>query len=261
MSPRIHTFHAMAFVENFSMKELAALFPGSRAGTHELRIAFDPAGEAFLFPFGAVVFRDTPRERREAELVRLRRALPSLTAEVVREDFTVREEEGSPISMVAGGLTLDRLTPGRAGIVALTVAQSAAMEYYERIVDALFGRLRVLVAGMEKRGTVPMRTSPLHRFSAEAIETRSEVLSILHLLDKPDEVWDDPAMDRIYADLRAEFDLLDRYEALESKLRAVQEGLELVLDVARDRRLFLLESAIVILIVFEIVLSLLRLGS
>jgi uncharacterized Rmd1/YagE family protein len=38
----------------------------------------------------------------------------------------------------------------------------------------------------------------------------------------------------------------------------VQDALELITDVARDRRLVLLEAAIVLLIVFEIVLSLVR---
>jgi hypothetical protein len=38
----------------------------------------------------------------------------------------------------------------------------------------------------------------------------------------------------------------------------VQEALELVLDVARDRRLVLLESTVVMLIVIEVALSLLR---
>ncbi len=42
------------------------------------------------------------------------------------------------------------------------------------------------------------------------------------------------------------------------KLRSMQESLELVLDAARDRRLVLLESAIVVLIVFEILLSIFR---
>jgi hypothetical protein len=81
---------------------------------------------------------------------------------------------------------------------------------------------------------------------------------VLHLLDTPDEVWDDPAIDRIYAQLRAEFDLVDRYAALESKLRSVQEALELVLDVAPRPQGALLEASIVALIVFEIVLSLYR---
>ena len=41
-----------------------------------------------------------------------------------------------------------------------------------------------------------------------------------------DAAWDDPEMDRIYDDLRAEFDLVDRYRALELKLRTVQYGLQ-----------------------------------
>jgi uncharacterized Rmd1/YagE family protein len=225
-----------------------------------MRRALPDGGEVFLYPFGAVVFLDVPREVREEELGRLHQARPGLTAKAVREDFAVREEEGTGIDLAGGTLTLDRLTPPRAAIVAQTVAQSAAMEYYELIVEDLFARTVNLGSRLEARGTVPLRVRPLHRFIGEAVTTRGEVLSILHLLDKPDAVWDDPAMDRIYEDLRAEFDLADRYQALESKLRSVQEALELVLDVARDRRLVLLETAIVLLIVVELLLSLLRLG-
>ena len=105
---------------------------------------------------------------------------------------------------------------------------------------------------------MPLAVRPLHRFIGEAIGIRSEVIAVLHLLDKPDETWDDPAMDAIYDDLRDEFDLVDRHDALEQKLKSVQESLELILDVARDRRLFLLEASIVALIVLEIVLSLAR---
>jgi uncharacterized Rmd1/YagE family protein len=260
MSAQTHAFYAIAFEENFSLKELTAVFPGAQGGGHELRLALPAGGEIFLYAFGVVVFRDVPREARESELGRLRAARPRLTLKVVREDFTVREEEGERISLAGGVLTVDRLTPPRAGIVAQTVAQSAAMEYYERIVEDLFTRTAALVSRLETRGTVSMRTRPLHRFIGEAVSTRSEVLSILHLLDKPDAVWEDPAMDRIYEDLREEFDLGDRYQSLESKLRGVQEALELVLDVARDRRLVLLESAIVVLIVVELLLSLLRLS-
>ncbi|MFL5425517.1 MAG: hypothetical protein ACJ783_10795, partial [Myxococcales bacterium] len=64
-----------------------------------------------------------------------------------------------------------------------------------------------------------------------------------------------PDLDRIYDDLRSEFDLTDRYQALESKLRGVPESLELVLDVARDRRMWILEVSIALLILVELVLS------
>ena len=156
------------------------------------------------------------------------------------------------------GTALDTMNHERASVVALTVAQSAAMEYYDRIVDEMFGKTDALVDRMEKAGTVPLTTRPLHRFIGQAMGTRNEAISILHLLDRPDALWDDPGADSIYEQLRAEFDLVDRYQALELKLRAVQEALELLVDVARDRRLVLLEASIVVLIVLEIVLSLVR---
>jgi len=252
-----HVFRAVAFVENFNLKVLAPAFPGCRATPRELHVRLAGAGELFLYPFGAAVFRDVAPEAEEAELARLRRAHPGLTAEVVREEFAV-VETGREHSLSEGALHLDRLTPERARIVALTVAQSAAMEYYERIVERLSARTHALVGQLEARGTVPMWMRRHHRFIGEAIVTRTEVLGVLHLLDKPDEIWDDPVMDRLYADLRSQFDLADRYEAMESKLRSVQEALELVVDVARDRRMFLLEVAIAVLIVVELVAALMR---
>jgi uncharacterized Rmd1/YagE family protein len=254
----LHSFNAVAFVDNVPMRELEGLFPGAQGSAHELVVALEAQGKLFAFPFGAVVFLDTPPERRAAELARLSSARPRLTPEVVRESFVAVERPGESVGLRDGRLVVDRLTPGRAGIIALTVAQSAAMEYYERIVDDLTSRTRVLVERLEIHGLVPMRTRQLHRFIGEAIGTRSEVLSVLHLLDRPDATWDDPAMDRIYGDLRGEFDLVDRYGALESKLKSVQEALELLLGTARDRRLVALETAIVVLIVIEIVLGLFR---
>ncbi|HEX4210726.1 MAG TPA: RMD1 family protein, partial [Candidatus Binataceae bacterium] len=132
-----------------------------------------------------------------------------------------------------------------------------AMEYYENVVEALFSRISTSVDVMERRGTVPFRTRPFHRIIGEAITARSEVLSVLHLLDRPDEVWEDAAMDRIYNDLRAEFDLADRYTALELKLSSVQDSLELLVEVARDRRLFVLEVAVVFLILLELIFTVL----
>jgi uncharacterized Rmd1/YagE family protein len=253
-----HIFYATGFVENLSLKDLAAAYPESRRRPHELAYTVGE-GAVFIYPFGAVVFRDLTAPERERELQRLRAARTGLTAATVSEEMTVREDPGRTPDVAEGVLTLDYLNAARASVVALTVAQSAAMEYYERIVEEMFVRTDRLVQRLEVHGTVPTRTRPLHRFIGAAIATRNEVLTILHLLDKPDEAWDDPGMDRIYDELRAEFDLVDRYQALELKLRSIQEALELVLDVARDRRLVLLETAIVMLIVVELALTVLRL--
>jgi len=256
----MHTFSAVAFVENLVLKDLAALYPTAKRTAHELRVPQADGGQAFfVYPFGALVFHDVPPKEREREIDRLRAAQPKLTAtSQIREEFTVREDATSRPRMTDDVLTLDRVTPERSAVIAMTVAQSAAMEYYERIVEEMFGRTDRLVERLEARGTVPFATRPLHRFIGAAIGVRNEVLSVLHLFDKPDDTWEDPGIDRIYVELRSQFDLADRYQALELKLRSIQEALELVLDVARDRRLVLLELAIVILIVFEIALVWIR---
>jgi uncharacterized Rmd1/YagE family protein len=253
----VHTFHAVAFVENLSLKDLASLYPSARRSTHELCVERVEGGQVFVYPFGAMVFQDvSAAAAREAEVMRLRVAQPKLTSTtVINEEFTVQEDASGTPRVENGVLLLDTLSAERASVIAMTVGQSAAMEYYEGIVEEMFGRTDRLVERMEERGTVPFGTRPLHRFIGAAIGVRNEVLSVLHLFDKPDETWDDAAIDRIYHELRAEFDLTDRYQSLELKLRSIQEALELVLDVARDRRLVLLELAIVLLIVFEIVLA------
>lgn len=260
--PRLHAFHAAAFVQNIALKELAGVYPDA---AHSPRVLTRPCasdGQMFVYPFGAVVFLDVGEKSRQKELERLRRARPELGETLITEELAVRVDskvEAPPLPRVVDGvLNVDRMTLERAGIVALTIGQSAAMEYYERIVDKLFVATGRVVERMEERGTVPFSTRPLHRFIGSAIATRNEVLSVLHLLDRPEEAWEDPSIDRIYDELRDELDLADRHHALELKLRAIQESLELVLDVARDRRLVLLEVAIVVLIAFEIALSLIE---
>jgi len=255
----VHTFHALAFIENFSLKELGQHFPEAKRVHQHLSYPAAAGGAVYLFSFGVVVFFDLGQAGREGELLRLRRALNVMRdAQVISEEFTVREQGGARPDVEDGVLVVDSLTPERASMVALTVAQSAAMEYYERIVDQMFADTDGFVQRLEKRGNISVFTAKLQRFIGAAISTRSEVISVLHLLDKPDVVWDDPGAERIYVELRSQFDLVDRYQALELKLRSVQESLSLLTEIARDRRLVYLETSVIVLILLEIVLSLTR---
>lgn len=257
MASEVHTFHALAFVENFSLKELTPFYPEAKRVHQYLVYPAAAGGTVFIYSFGAVVFHNMGQAGRESELWRLRQTPMNTTdAQVISDEFTVREVSGARPEAGDSSLVVDELNPERASMVALTVAQSVAMEYYERIVDQMFADTDRYGQQLETSGSLPIfYTRRLHRFIGQAITTRSEVLSVLHLLDKPDVVWDDPGAERIYEEMRSDLDLVDRYQALEQKLQSVQEALSLVTEVVRDRRLFLLEAAIVALIVFEIILS------
>ena len=249
----------MAFVENFSLKELGARYSEAKRAHHHLVYQAAAGGTVFIYSFGAVVFVDMGQAGRESELLRLRQTRASTgDAQVFSEEFTVREVADAHPEVIEGVVIVDRLNDERVSMVALVVAQSAAMEYYERIVDQMLADTDRFVERLERVGSTSIYTRKLHRFIGAAISTRSEVLSVLHLLDKPDVVWNDRGAELIYEELQSELDLADRYRALEHKLRSVQEALSLVTDVARDRRLVLLEGSIIAWIVLEIVLGLLR---
>ncbi len=258
-SARTHTFFAAAFVENLPLKDLAPAYPEAKRSPRVLWFQPASGGTVFIYPFGAVVFLDVAPEARESELQRLARVRPGLTkSQVLNEELSVHESPEARPDVDDGILMVDVLSFERATVVAMTVAQSAAMEYYERIVDQMFVTTDKLGEELQRVGTMPMRTRHLAKFIGAAVGTRGEVLSVLHLLDRPDAAWDDPGADRIYVKLRSEFDLVDRFQSLELKLRAVQDTLEIITDVARDRRLFVLEATVVLLILLEIVLSLVR---
>lgn len=258
MAVRAHHFAAVAFVENLVLKDLAAAFPEGRLTSQELIVPLLEGGEVFLYPFGAIVFHDATSDRRATELARLQKARPGLTTQIVHEEYVVQENPKAPIGVDQGVMSIDYFTPARSAVIALTVGQSAAMEYYESEVERLFSRTAALELKLEKYGNLSMATKTLHRFIGEAISTRSEVVTVLHLLDKPEATWDDQVLGDIYDDLKAEFDLGERHEALEMKIESVIESLGLMLDVARDRRMFWLEVAIVVMILFEIVMSFVR---
>ncbi|MEA2681222.1 MAG: hypothetical protein QOK03_2944 [Candidatus Binataceae bacterium] len=69
-------------------------------------------------------------------------------------------------------------------------------------------------------------------------------------------MWDRPDLERLYARLQDEYELKERAEALSRKLRVIWETAEVLTDIIDTKRSLRLELIIVILILFEIVMTL-----
>src|SRR4051794_38621056 len=69
----VHGFHAIAFAENFTLKDLAPGLGEPRRSGRDLS-ASPPEGARWVYPFGVVVFRDTGAAGREHALDQLRQA-------------------------------------------------------------------------------------------------------------------------------------------------------------------------------------------
>ena len=73
--------------------------------------------------------------------------------------------------------------------------------------------------------------------------------------DKPDLLWDRPDLERLYGRLAAEYELIERSEAVDRKLELVGDTTRTALDLVQDQRSTRLEWYIIGLIAIEILIS------
>lgn len=263
---------AYAFANTFRLRELQPHFAGARLdhGKDELTATWPDGGVAIAFDFGAVVFFAVPdvvRERVVRELrTRTREAQPPHTedylVEVQPEPRAVELRFAEPrfAEIKFDRVVVPELSPSVRHIIALLLAQSAAMDYYEADVGEILAQTeritRELGRGGVFGGLFGGRVGDVERFIGHCIQTKNEVVETLALFDKPAEAWEDEALDRLFTRLRRMFELDDRFRALEYRLRTIQDSLVLLVDLARGRGSYRLEVLIVLLIVFEVALML-----
>lgn len=257
MQAKTHSLRSYAFSQSIDMVELARKYTSSQSSIDPKASLSSKVGEdghVFIFNHGSVVFWNVPAEVQSEQLNQLLVLEPVPTLKPISDTFIVVEQPG-PVQMEFNRLIIDHLSLDRMEVIASTLAQSTSMEYYESLVEEAWKQVDEMLGAMRHRGTNNWFIAPINRRIAEALTLRSSVVRVLHLLDKPDLVWEDKIMDEIYGDLRAMFDLPERFQALEYKLQLIQQTLEVLVESMRDRRLYWLELTIVLLILFEIIMT------
>lgn len=260
MQSKTHALRSYAFSQSIDMVELARKYTSSQSSIDpkaSLSSKIGEDGHVFIFNHGSVVFWNVPNDVQSEELNQLLGLDPVPTLKPISDTFVVQEQPGT-VQVEFNRLIIDRLNADRMEVIASTLAQSTSMEYYESLVEEAWKQVDEMLVAMRHRGTNNWFIAPINRRIAEALTLRSSVIRVLHLLDKPDLIWEDKSMDEIYGDLRAMFDLPERFQALEYKLQLIQQTLEVLVEAIRDRRLYWLELTIVLLIFFEIVMTFIK---
>jgi required for meiotic nuclear division protein 1 len=257
-----YLFRSYAYTENFdlvSMKKKIKCSPALVDPNGALVAQVSENGKMFLYNFGAITFFDVeePMQKKFIDSIELKLGL-KLTQNVMTEHFSLEVNPAAKPKIEFNNVILDKLTIERIEVLALTLAQSAAMEYYETIAKEINLRVMKKIERVSSNALALSIPAPINQIITNAMTVRYEINEVLHLLDKPDLVWDDPVMEGIYSDLIKMFDLSERYVAIEHRLKMAFETLDLLVASVRDKRMFLAEMAIVILIVFDIVMSFVR---
>jgi uncharacterized Rmd1/YagE family protein len=211
-------------------------------------------GWAVGLDFGAVVFIGVE----EGECSRVMRALVGQLGTEPRapleETFAVEISPRAAPEVRFDRIVVAELDVRVVEILALVVAQSVGMEYYEGDVDALVARLGQWALALGQSGRLRGRTRDMLQFIGRGMSMRTQVAHTLGLLDSPGATWENEALDRLYRGLRASFEIEERYRSLEHELSIVQDNLALFIDLVRGRRSILLEVAVALLVAGELVI-------
>lgn len=253
------SLHAETYKEDFDLDRLPSewgSYPSLDANDVRVKLC-GGQGIAFAWRFGAVVFVEVPREERSREISNIRHSLglPSTEPRVTAESFFIFVDPNRPAQVEYNRLVLPKVNHERLGAVVQTLAQSVAMEYFEEVVTEAKAQVLTMLDKIRMQGRIVVSVVRLNRQIAVASMAQAEVVGVLHLLDKPDTLWNDAEMESIYLDLRNAFDLEERFKAIEYKIDTIKESLRIVLEARNSALAQRLELIIILLVGIEVMFS------
>ena len=243
--------------------DLAALGATDRTGAAPLVVELLGAldgGLAVLFRYGAVVFyQASPAAIAEY----LRQIAPHLrqpfaTAEQETEMLDIRVDPAGREAVEGTTLVLAEATLERLQIVADILAKSGSLAHHERSIERQFERIEPFAVNLDHWGRGGRAARELLQHLGTALLAEHRVVAGAQVDDSPELLWDHPELERLWARLRDEFEIRERFAALHGKLALISRTAETALGLMQNRRALRVEWAIVGLIVFEIVITLVQ---
>ncbi len=250
------TVQAINLFESISIKGIRSVLSGKviDSSPQELRLQYGENSYLFVFRFGCLVFFNMANAEIEREVEKLKATLGNALPQPTTETYQVNVGE-FPLRVEFEYVELKKLTLDHLRLIAVSVGQSAALEYFEVEADRMLGVTAKYMTGLAKQGTLPPQTRKLMSIIGLAASTRQSIVSNLAILDPPDETWKSKEFENFFRELQQNFDIEVRFRTLDRKLSLIQNNIELLADLIATRKSHLLETLIVILIVAEIILA------
>lgn len=216
-------------------------------------------GLVVVFRYGVVVMigLDTLKEDEvlRGVLPRVVGPLDHREEEVIQVSAGDERDEGVGVD---GVIRVGALAPEKLLVVADALAKSVAVAQDERHIAEVFDTVepwaRQLAAGRS-----PGSRRAMIRLIGQALLVQHRLAGRVAVREKPDILWDRPDLERLYARLETEYELIERGDALARKLDLVGETVTVMTDLIDTQRSLRLEVIVVALILAEIGLTLFQL--
>lgn len=236
--------------------DLRALGSTQRLGGGPLAVGVRGGGVAILFRYGAVVLFDVQPLEQDEFLRQLAPRVQDYSAEPEVEQILVRIDPEAREVLEGNTVLLKDASPERLQIVADVLSKSVVLARYEAIIAQTFDRIEPFAADLTREHLGSQTTRELLAHLGSSLLIEQQMVGRVQIDDTPELLWDRPDLERLFARLRDEFEILERFTALNRKLQLIARTVETALGLIQARRALRVEWYIVILILFEILLTL-----
>ncbi|MFZ7103715.1 MAG: RMD1 family protein [Peptococcaceae bacterium] len=214
----------------------------------------------YVYYFGTVVFINfTHHEAMDVlnYLARLEKNISTGHSFAFQDDFKLVIDTASEPSVNYEDMTTDEFAFYHLEIISTILAKSVALEKIEREIDKLFDDIENIVDLLEK-GRFNISDRRLAKISAKILGYKFNSISYIMLLDKPDITWVNENAGNLYTELSQLFELDERFTVIQQKSETLMDITQAFTGLTHATRGTRLEWMIIILIAFEILLSLLE---
>ena len=239
--------------------DLKALGSTQRLGGGPLVLTVRGGGVAILFRYGAVVFFDVQPLEQDEFLRQLQPRILSPAADPESEQIAIRIDPEAKELLEGTTVLLKDASSERLEVVADILGKSVVLARYETTIAQTFDRIEPFAAELVKERTGSRLSRELLSHLGSSLLIEQQMVGRVQIDDTPELLWDRPDLERLFARLRDEFEIIERYTALNRKVELVSRTAETALGLIQARRSHRVEWYIVILIVFEIMLTLYQL--
>lgn len=228
-------------------------------GLYETPLEYSPlvlpvgaAGLAMLFRYGVAVLFNTSEAEQKTYLKELKERIEKPYRRHETEDTRVVVSQAEGVS--AEGINLSGLGLPRLQVVATVLARSVTLAWYEATMAASFDMIEPLARQLDRPRASGRVLKEVLRHIGGTLLVQQKMIGRVEIADKPDILWEQPELERLYARLEDEYELTERLATLDRKLELIERTAEITLDLVQSRRMLRVEWYIVILIVFEVLL-------
>lgn len=227
-----------------------------RLAAAPLAISAGATGVAVLFRFGVVVMFGLDAAEEAAFLAGIAPHIiePYDGLEVEEVAINILPDRGDQVDssrIVLPGIDIMKLQ-----IIADALAKSVVLGYYETTIKKSFDRIEPLASKLQLGKAYGHQSRSLLSNIGDVLMIQVRMVGRVEISEKPELLWDLPQYERLYADLEDNYELRERYLAIERKLELVSRTAETLFGLLQNKRSLRVEWYIVLLIVFEILLTL-----